>query len=235
MVQPRLSNYCVLLKLNFPTLLVPSEQWTFSHLLSGGKVPLASPFLWAGRATIPKNWHLLHWSNIRQLPLGYQSSRRWLWYGVLWLLWVLSGWLLMINAIVDVYKTESFLRPTVKEAPASKPARLTGKREARWIQDDMQEWVNQGFQWGPGSEGACKSPCPCEKSEAMTLAGLYCLRASIGQPVLLGRGESCTKQAPSQVRMSEVGQGDGHVSCPPCIVVLLPPTLDGCWCKCETG
>lgn len=145
MVQPRLSNYCVLLKLNFPALLVPSEQWTFSHLLSGGKVPLASPFLWASRATIPKNWHLLHWSNIRQLPLGYQGSRRWLWYGVLWLLWVLSGWLLMINAIVDVYKTESFLRPTVKEAPASKPARLTGKREARWIQDDMQEWVKSRF------------------------------------------------------------------------------------------
>lgn len=59
-----------------------------------------------------------------------------------------------------IYKTESFLRPAVTEASASKPARLTSKREARWIQDDIQKQVNQDFHPGPGSEGAGKEACP---------------------------------------------------------------------------
>lgn len=40
---------------------------------------------------------------------------------------------------MDVYKTESYLRPAGTEESASKSARLTSKREADWIQDDIQE------------------------------------------------------------------------------------------------
>ena len=141
MVQPSLSNYCVSLKHAFPALLVPSAQGTFPQLLSGGKVPLTSPFPNSKQSHKPTK---LQWSTyftvlrIRQLSLGHQGARRWPWVSAPCLLLILSGWLLMRNAIMYVYKTESYLRPAVSEASATKPASLSSKREAKWIQDEIQ-------------------------------------------------------------------------------------------------
>lgn len=58
-------------------------------------------------------------------------------------------------------------------------------------------------------------------------------RASVGQPLLLGRVESCAKQAPQPGEDMRDGAGGWpHVSCTPCTAVLPPaPALAGCPCS----
>lgn len=59
----------------------------------------------------------------------------------------------------------------------------------------------------------------------MTLAGPHCPHASIGQPVFLGRGESCTKQAPQPAEDVRGGSGRWPCFLSPMHLETLPPSI----------
>lgn len=79
-----------------------------------------------------------------------------------------------------------------------------------------------GAHSGQGSGVACKVPALGEEPVPMVVAGPHHPRASVGQYLLLGSEECCTKWTSPPGKDLRDGLGDGHVSCAP------PPALAGC-------